>query len=234
MWCPSSRPVPVADMEERYIRNLGALTESECLLLREKKVFVAGCGGLGGHIIDMLLRVGVGSIAAADGDVFEESNLNRQLLSRTDVIGASKAETARAHAAAVNPELRFTAYSEFVTEENASEMLRGCDAVVDALDNIPARRLLKGECDRQGIPYIYGAITGWTAQAAVSLPGDGFIDMIYPVDAGVKSKSSLSFTPALCASLQSALCVKLLCGREVQPGRLYYFDLADFEFETLF
>lgn len=68
-------------MDERYIRNLGALTEEEYALLRSKTVFVAGCGGLGGYLIEMLLRIGVGEIRAADGDVFEASNLNRQLLS---------------------------------------------------------------------------------------------------------------------------------------------------------
>ena len=54
-------------MEERYIRNLGALSEAECALLREKTVLVAGCGGLGGYLIEMLLRLGVGEIRAADG-----------------------------------------------------------------------------------------------------------------------------------------------------------------------
>jgi molybdopterin/thiamine biosynthesis adenylyltransferase len=68
-------------MEERYVRNIGALTEAECRRLMDKKVFVAGCGGIGGNVINLLLRIGVGSIAAADGDVFELSNLNRQLLS---------------------------------------------------------------------------------------------------------------------------------------------------------
>ena len=221
-------------MEERYIRNLGALTEGECLRLREKKVFVAGCGGLGGHIIDMLLRVGVGAMTVADGDVFEQSNLNRQLLSGMDVLGAPKAEAARARAARVNPEVRFTAYDGYVTEENVSAMVKGCDAAMDALDSISARKLLKAECDRQGIPYIYGAISGWTAQAAVSLPGDGLLDALYPEETVVAGKSSLSFTPALCAAIQSSLCVKLLCGRTIESGRLYYFDLLDIEFEKIF
>ena len=81
-------------MEERYIRNLGALTEQECALLHTKTVFVAGCGGLGGYLIEMLLRLGVGTIRAADGDAFEASNLNRQLLSSPQTLGQSKAEAA--------------------------------------------------------------------------------------------------------------------------------------------
>ena len=73
-------------MEERYIRNLGALTEEECVLLRTKTVFVAGCGGLGCYLVEMLLRLGVGSIRAADGDTFETSNLNRQLFSSPQAV----------------------------------------------------------------------------------------------------------------------------------------------------
>lgn len=221
-------------MEERYVRNIGALTEAECRCLRDRKVFVAGCGGIGGNVINLLLRIGVGSIAAADGDVFELSNLNRQLLSSVDGIGGRKAEAARAYAARVNPEVSFTAYDEFINKDNVSAMIAGCDAVIDALDNISSRRLLKAECDRQGIAYIYGAVSAWTAQAAVSLPGDGLLDILYPEGTAVPGKSSLSFTPALCAALQSSLCVRLLCGKNVECGKLYYFDLQEMEFEKLF
>lgn len=216
-------------MDQRYIRNIGALSEEEFAAIQSKKVFVAGCGGLGGHIIDMLLRVGVGGIGVCDGDVFEESNLNRQLLSDTGNIGLSKAEAAAEYAKSVNPGVSFSAYSEFLTDKNAARLLEGCDAAIDALDNIPARRILKAECDRRGIPYIYGAIHGWSCQCAVSAPNDGFIDSIYPTDAAIADKSSLAFTPAICASMQTALCIKLLCGREVRFGKLYYFDLSYME-----
>ena len=102
-------------MDERYVRNLGALTEQECTLLGTKTVFVAGCGGLGGYLIEMLLRLGIGTIRAADGDVFEVSNLNRQLLSSPSSLGQSKAEAAASRAALVNPDVRFEAIPEFVT-----------------------------------------------------------------------------------------------------------------------
>lgn len=221
-------------MEERYLRNLGALSEEECLALQSKKVFVAGCGGLGGHIIDQLLRVGIGHISAADGDVFELSNLNRQLLSSTEVLGSSKAEEAKHHALAVNPSVEFIAHPVFVDENNAAELIAGCDAVLDALDSIPSRRLLKAECDRQGIPFIHGAISGWVAQAAVSLPGDGLLELLYPSDSMKSDKTVLAFTPALCAALQTSLCVQLLLGRPVETGKLYYFNLRDMEFESIF
>ena len=221
-------------MDERYIRNLGALTEAECALLRTKTVFVAGCGGLGGYLIEMLLRLGVGTIRAADGDAFEASNLNRQLLSSPSSLGQPKAEAAAAHAALVNPDVRFEAISEFVTEENAGRLIRGCDAVLDALDNIRARRTLAKACAQEGIPLIHGAICGWSAQAAVVMPGHDLIDRIYPEGVGLRSKASLSFTPPYCAAMQVALCTRLLTGRPVETGRLYMADLLDMEMESIF
>lgn len=216
-------------MTERYIRNLGALTEEEQQNLAQKKVFVAGCGGLGGNILDQLLRLGYGRIKAADGDTFEVSNLNRQLLSNPEVIGKSKAKTAEAYAKKINPDVEFQAENCFITEENVEQMISGCDAVIDALDSISARGILKAECDRQKIPFIHGAIGGWVAQAAISMPGDGLLEMLYPNDVKQMKKSSLSFTVALCASLQVSLCTQLLCGRNPETGKIYYIDLQDME-----
>lgn len=221
-------------MEERYIRNLGALTEQECAALRTKTVFVAGCGGLGGYLIEMLLRLGVGEIRAADGDAFEASNLNRQLLSSPSSLGKPKAEAAAMRAALVNPDIHFVAISQFVVEENAADLIRGCSVVLDALDNIQARRTLARACSEAGIPLIHGAICGWSAQAAVVMPGDDLIDKIYPEGARLSSKASLSFTPPFCAALQVALCTRLLTGRPLETGRLYMADLLDMELESLF
>lgn len=221
-------------MDERYIRNLGALTEDECALLRTKTVFVAGCGGLGGYLIEMLLRLGVGTIRAADGDTFEASNLNRQLLSSPLSLGESKAEAAARRAAAVNPDVRFVPISQFVTEENAAELVRGCDVVMDALDSIQARRTLAHACSEAGIPLIHGAICAWSAQAAVVMPGDDLMDRIYPDGVSLSSKASLSFTPPFCAALQTALCTRLLTGRPLETGRLYVADLLNMELESIF
>jgi molybdopterin/thiamine biosynthesis adenylyltransferase len=221
-------------MEERYIRNLGALTESECECLRKKKVFIAGCGGLGGYILEMLLRIGVGSIVAADGDTFERSNFNRQILAELPFLGKSKAMSAEQRARRVNPNVEFTAIPQFLDQDNVRIMISGSDVVMDALDNISSRKILSKACTELNIPMIHGAICGWTAQAAISLPGDGLLDLLYPEHAELSSKSSLSFTPPYCAAMQMALCVKLLCGRKVEPGKVYFADLLDMDFETLF
>ena len=220
-------------MKARYERNVPALTEAECEALRRKRVLVVGCGGLGGHLIEMLARIGIGALRVVDGDVFEPSNLNRQLLSEVPTLGLSKAKAAATRINRVNPEVEVEAVTENMTEVNVHELLQGCDAVLDGLDNIESRRVLASACTRAGIPYIYGAVNGWVAQAAISMPGDHLVDILYPKDVIIKNKSVLSFTPALCASVQVSLCVKLLVGRAVETGTVCYFDLLNQEFETI-
>ena len=220
-------------MKARYERNVPALTEAECEALRRKRVLVVGCGGLGGHLIDMLARIGIGAMRVVDGDVFEPSNLNRQLLSEVSTLGLSKAKAAAARVNRVNPEVEVEAVAEEMTEGNVHELLQGCDAVLDGLDNVESRRVLANACAGAGIPYIYGAVNGWVAQAAISMPGDHLIDLLYPKDVVIKNKSVLSFTPALCASIQVSQCVKLLVGRAVETGTVCYFDLLNQEFETI-
>ena len=220
-------------MNPRYERNVPALSEEECNTLLGMRVLVVGCGGLGGHLIDMLARIGVGSLRVVDGDVFEPSNLNRQLLSEVPLLGVSKAKAAATKVSRINPEISVEAVDSFLTEKNVRRLLLFCDAVLDGLDNIESRRILAKECERSGIPYIYGAVNGWVAQAAISMPGDHLVEKLYPEGSVLKNKSVLSFTPALCASMQVSLCVKLLTGRLVEAGKLYYYDLLNQEYEAI-
>lgn len=220
-------------MNNRYLRNIPALSEAECTLLHSKTVAVIGCGGLGGYLIEYLARIGVGCIRCVDGDVFEESNLNRQLLSTASGIGRSKAEAAAARIREINPDVQAESHHVFLDSSNAGRLIRGCDGVLDALDNIESRRILAEACDAEGIPYVYGAISGWVAQAAISMPGDRLMERLYPEDAQFRDKSALSFTPALCAAMQACLCVKLLTGRPVESGKLHYVDLLWEEYEKI-
>lgn len=220
-------------MERRYERNIPSLTEAECCCLREKRVLVVGCGGLGGHIIDMLCRIGVGSLRVVDGDVFDESNLNRQLLSRVSLLGVNKARAAAEHVTQVNPDVSVEAVEAFMTKENVHALIVDCDVVLDALDDIGSRKILSSACAGAGIPYVFGAVQGWVAQAAVSMPGDGLIEMLFPEEITIKDKSVLGFTPAMCASMQTSLCIKLLVGRTVETGVVYCFDLYDQELVSI-
>lgn len=220
-------------MDSRYSRNIPALTRDECACLANKRIAVIGCGGLGGHIIEQLARIGVGHIVCVDGDVFEINNLNRQLLSEESLIGTSKAEAAAKRIAAVNSGISCTAVTEFMTRENAKDLLRGCDLVFDALDGVEARYILEEACEDLKIPYVHGAIAGWVAQAAICMPGQRLCKILYPQGVILKDKSVLSFTPAMCAGVQVSLGIKLLTGRPVRAGALYCFDLLNQEFETI-
>ena len=209
----------------RYSRNIPALSAAECTALQSKTVAVIGCGGLGGYLIEYLARIGIGTIRCVDGDVFEESNLNRQLLSTSSLLGANKADTAAQRVRAINENVQAVAHPVFLDESNAQALIAGCDAVLDALDSIPARKVLAKACEAESIPLIYGAIQGWVAQAAICMPGEKLMEKLYPEDTVIKDKSVLSFTPALCAAMQTSLCVKLLTGKPVETGKLHYADL---------
>lgn len=222
-------------MQERYIRNLGPLTEEECLLLRQRRVFLAGCGGLGGYLLEHLLRAGVGAITVCDGDTIVPSNLNRQLLADMESLGRSKTEAACARAALVNPEAAVEARPVFLTADNALGLIAGHDLALDALDSPAARRILASACRQAGIPLVHGAIRGWYAQAAVILPDSGMMEQLYPADApAAPDQGSLSPTVGLCAAIQAGEAVKLLCGRPSPlAGQLLWVDLVEQEYQVV-
>ena len=195
--------------------------------MKDKKVFVAGCGGLGCYEVELLVRLGVGTIVVADGDSFTESNMNRQLYCTPDTLGRNKAEVAgRRWPETVKP------VSCFITEGNASRLIAGCDVVIDALDSIDARRLLAGACEKAGIPMVHGAIGDTNAQCCVIFPGEvDLLDILYPGD--TQGIATVSYTPAFCASVQTALAARLLKGESVPRRTLYISDLDGMEFKEI-
>ena len=215
----------------RYNRNREALSEEECALLAGKRVAVVGCGGLGGSVIEALARIGVGYLRVIDGDVFEESNLNRQLLCTESALGRNKAEVAAERVAAINSEVACEPLVAYLVEENARTLLGGVDCVVDCLDNLEARFWLGHTCQHLGIPVAYGAIAGWFGQACTVYPGDVSFVTIYgePVGTSQHTKlGNLPFTAYVIAALQAAEAVKVLLDRPGQiRNRLLMVDLLD-------
>ena len=222
-------------MKDRYIRNIPALSEEECALLQSKHVCVVGCGGLGGSIIDQLARIGVGTITVVDDDVFDVTNLNRQLLSSEPVIGRSKTQVALEHVGQINSEVVVHAIQTRFTEENGAHLLETCDVVIDALDNIEGRKILADACANKNIKMVHGAISGWFAQVAVIEPGSGVLDTLYPAHIDtLTSQGNLAFVAGTCASIQVAEAIKVLCGREsTLSGKMLVMNLDDMEFTTI-
>lgn len=220
-------------MEERYLRNLPAVSAREQRRLQSSRVLVVGCGGLGGWLIEYLARLGVGELTAVDADRFRPSDLNRQLLCTGDTLGQSKVRAAAERIRAVNPDVSFRAVEDFFSAENGDELVRGRDLVLDALDDVSARLLLEEVCARQGVPLVHGAVCGWSAQVAVVPPGSGLLRRLYAAPAG-EEKSVLPFTPALCAAIQAAEAAKLLCGRTSSlEEKVLAVDLADMDWTVL-
>ena len=213
-------------MDARFLRNFPALTPEEQQRLWERHVCVIGCGGLGGYMIEHLARIGVGRLTIVDGDRFEASNLNRQLLCTQPLLGASKVEAAADRIKSIHPEIKVDPVAAFFTEETAGSILKGCDLVMDGLDNPGSRLILETHCERLEIPIVHGAIRGWIAQVAVCPPGSGMLHRLYNGAEPPANKSSLSFTAAVCAAIQCAEATKLLCNREASlSGRLLIADL---------
>lgn len=221
-------------MEERYSRNLPAVSAEEQAALAHRRVLVVGCGGLGGYLIEYLARMGVGGITAMDGDVFEPSNLNRQLLSTQALLGTSKALAARDRVRAINPDVRIEAVEAFLDRDNADGLVQGHDLVLDALDSAPARLILEDACARAGAAIVHGAIQGWSVQVSVVPAGSGLLRRLYGGAKAPAEKTSLPFTPPFCAAVQAAEAVKLLCGRPSElEGKLLLADLRRMDWDII-
>ncbi len=219
-------------MDIRYTRNMPALSEEECKSLQTKQVCVVGCGGLGGYIIELLARIGVGALTVVDGDVFDVTNLNRQLLSDEAGLGMSKAKAAVSRVTGINSTVSVTAVEEFLTADNALQILEGCDLVVDALDSAESRKVLAEACAEKSLRIVHGAISGWSAQVAIIEPGSGIFDKLYPPrTANAPKKGNLSFVASVCASVQASEAVKQLIGHtSTLLGKLLLMDLKQMEF----
>ena len=119
----------------------------------------------------------------------------------------------------------------FLTEENAEELIMGHDLVIDALDSPAARIILSAACTKQGITMIHGAVSGWNGQVAVIRPGSRFMENLYQGAEPDRSPSTLSFTPAVAASIEVAEAVKVLCGKPTQlDSNMLFFDLLAGDF----
>jgi len=120
----------------RYLRNREIISIDEQLTLAQSKVAVVGAGGLGGQVILLLGRVGIGHLVVVDRDVFDETNLNRQVLSNRSNLGRSKAGEAASALENINPAVEVTALQVTLEESNAADILVGSQVVVDALDSV--------------------------------------------------------------------------------------------------
>lgn len=224
-------------MENRYSKNLNSISEEECKKLHGFNVCVVGCGGIGGYVIEMLARIGVLNITGIDYDVFETTNLNRQIISHTTNIHEKKALEAKKRVFAINPDVYFIPVCEKLTSDNAIDLLAGNNIIIDACDNISTRLILEETCSKLETPLIHGAISGWYGHVSTVMPYDNTLSKIYADTRDEDIDTSLgnpAYTPALVASIQVSEAIKVLLDKgDTLHNKLLSIDLLNMNFEIM-
>lgn len=148
-------------------RQMSIVSKSQQEKLKNSKITVIGCGGIGGAAIEMLARMGVGNLQIVDKDSFDVSNINRQLMSSFYSVGKSKTQVTQETVRSINPFIRVESFEGELNESNVEEIIEGSDLVIDALDNLVSRIILNRKCRELEIPFIHGAIHGTLGQLCV-------------------------------------------------------------------
>ena len=239
------RPLPELEHDEliRYSRHLvlPEVGEEGQRRLKAARVLLVGAGGLGSPLGLYLAAAGVGTLGLVDFDVVEFSNLQRQVIHGTRDVGRAKIASARDRMLDVNPHVNLQAHELRLTSENALDVVRDYDIVVDGTDNFPTRYLVNDACVLAGKPNVYGSIFRFEGQASVfGVPGEPCYRCLYPeppppglvpscAEGGV-----LGVLPGVIGTIQATETIKLILGApETLAGRLLLFDAWGMRFREL-
>ena len=204
--------------------------------LLDAKVLLIGAGGLGSPTALYLAAAGVGTLGILDFDDVELTNLQRQILHRTQDIGRPKVESASDTIAAINPDVQVVQHHLQLTSKNAMEVLDPYNIIVDGSDNFATRYLVNDACVILGKPCVHGSIFLFEGQASTFIPGKGCYRCLYPTppppgmvpscaEAGV-----LGVLPGIVGCIQAIETIKIILGLgETLTGRLLLFDALSME-----
>lgn len=217
---------------ERYKLNEGTFGCGGQKRLLRSKVLVAGLGGLGGYVVEQLVRCGTGIVIGVDADHFEQTNLNRQLHADLNTIGLRKTEVVKNRVAEINDAVEFNPFACRV-EDLEDAAYEGVAVIFDCLDMIPSKLHLQDMGKRFAIPLVHGAIGGWYGQVATVWPGSQILSRIYGErQEGIeRDLGNPPFTPAFVATLMVAEGIKLLMGKENREDRILFIDLLNGQWE---
>ncbi|MFP3975722.1 MAG: HesA/MoeB/ThiF family protein [Dehalococcoidia bacterium] len=211
-----SRQIMVPDFGEEGQRKL-----------KRAHAVVAGVGGLGSPASIYLACAGVGHVTLIDCDFVELSNLNRQILHYEDDIGEKKTVSAARKLTRLNPQVEVTPLFERITEDNAKELIKGVDVVVDGLDSFESRLTLNSACVNMRIPFIHGGIWGLLGQVTTIIPGKTPCLSCITPELPEKKMTFPAFgvTPAVIGSLEATEAIKLLSDfGDLLAGKALYFN----------
>ena len=203
--------------------------------LKKARVFIAGIGGLGSISSYYLAGAGVGYLKIVDKDKVDYSNLNRQIIHWVGNIGDYKSDSAYTKLKEFNPECTIEAVKEEIREDNCESLIGDCSIIVDAMDNMPARKILNAVSVKKSIPYIYGGVHQLDGMVSTFIPGKTpCLECVFPdtgKTSGAAPPSILGPVPGVVASIQSIEAIKMLIGFETPlAGRLLSFCGNDMTF----
>lgn len=209
--------------------------------LKAARVVLIGAGGLGSPASLYLAAAGVGTIGIVDFDVVDETNLQRQILHGCDTIGESKLASAELRIKNLNPHVHVESFNERLTSENALEILRDFEIVLDGSDNFPTRYLVNDACVLLGKPNAYGSIFRFEGQASVFYSKEGPCYRCLfrePPPPGLVPSCAeggvLGVLPGIIGCIQALEVIKLILGKgDTLIGRLVLFDALKFQFREL-
>ena len=193
----------------RYLANVKFFGIDNQRKLLDFKAIVIGCGAVGGMACEILARLGFGQIHMVDFDVFDETNLNRQLMCTEQDIGKSKVECAKNRVLSVNSAINAVAHNVRLDDTNAAALISGCDIVFDGLDNARDKLTLEKSCLASGIPLIHGAIGDSTFQVA-AIKNNPILKNVYAGGLENPVFGTPACTAIACAAAQAGEALKIL------------------------
>jgi molybdopterin/thiamine biosynthesis adenylyltransferase len=231
-----------ADETRRYarhlvLRDIGGAGQQK---LKSAKVLVIGAGGLGSPAIAYLAAAGVGTLGVVDHDTVSLSNLQRQIVHRSEDQGATKVASAGGFVGALNPHVSFVPHVLTLDGNTAADVLGGYDVILDGTDTFETRRVAAEAAQHLGRPLVSGAVSMWDGQLTVFLPGGrGFADL-YPVTPAAEDLPSceavgvLGPVTGVIGTLMAMEAIKLVTGAgAVLAGRLLLYDGRSARFTEL-
>jgi molybdopterin/thiamine biosynthesis adenylyltransferase/rhodanese-related sulfurtransferase len=208
--------------------------------LLDSKVLVVGAGALASPAAIYLAAAGVGTIGIVDGDRVDASNLQRQILHFHHDVGRPKVQSARRHLEDLNPDVRVIAHNTFLSADNALDILRDFDVVINGSDNFPTRYLVNDACVFLRKPLVDASILKWEGQMTVFLPGRGCYRCLFPSPpppGSVPSCAEAGIVGAVAGhmgSLQAIEAIKVLLGvGQPLANRLLLYDAMAGEYQVL-
>jgi adenylyltransferase/sulfurtransferase len=205
------------------IREIGQEGQEK---LKRSRVVVAGAGGLGSPVALYLIAAGIGMIRLIDHDQVALSNLNRQVLHWEEDIGKKKVDSARTKLRNLNSAVEIEAVAESITEGNLSQLVDGCDVIVDAMDNLPARYVLNRCAIEKKIPFFHGAVHGFEGRVMTIIPGEtACLRCMYRGPVPQEKFPVIGVAPAVIGGIQATEVIKYLVGiGKLLTNRLLVYD----------